>query len=221
MYTKKTVYTKKNIRTEKKTKKNHQTFVFFCFFVYTNIRVNNFPLCKKACLWHAFDSQFRTLASYFLYCTKMESCKNLFCALSFSPKKSISSKTRDFSRTRFVASQRRLQENLLLVQTYLGGQSYCSPPFNPPNPVSSRFGHKTVRGRILSIAQRGREVATATVHPPPRDVHVAVGVHDPVIHDLDVKAKDVGAHRSLPPQHAPRPVRTAYDRDQKLENTTE
>jgi hypothetical protein len=25
----------------------------------------------------------------------------------------------------------------LLVQTYLGGQSYCSPPFNPPNPVSS------------------------------------------------------------------------------------
>jgi hypothetical protein len=26
----------------------------------------------------------------------------------------------------------------LLVQTYLGGQSYCSPPFNPPNPVSSR-----------------------------------------------------------------------------------
>ncbi len=25
----------------------------------------------------------------------------------------------------------------LLVQTYLGGQSYCSPPFNRPNPVSS------------------------------------------------------------------------------------
>ncbi len=25
----------------------------------------------------------------------------------------------------------------LLLQTYLGGQSYCSPPFNPPNPVSS------------------------------------------------------------------------------------
>ncbi len=123
MYTKKTVYTKNNICTQKKQKNTNVHF-----FVYTNIRVNNFPLCKKACLWHALDSWFRTLASYFSYCTKMESCGNLFCALSFSPQKSISSKTRDFSRTRFVASQRQLQENVFTHANLFGGAILLFPP---------------------------------------------------------------------------------------------
>ncbi len=109
--------------TQKKQKK--QTYICFIlfFFVYTNIRVNNFPLCEKAlhCLWHTLDSRFRTLASYFLYCTKMELCENLFCALSFSPQKSISSKTRDFSRMRFLASQRQLQENVFTRANLFGG----------------------------------------------------------------------------------------------------
>ncbi len=119
---------------KKKTKKNKRIIhlFYFVFFGYTNIRVNNFPLCKKACLWHAFDSRFRTLASYFSYCTKMESCENLFCALSFSPNKSISSKTRDFSRTWFVASQRRLQENVFTRANLFGGAILLFPPIQPP-----------------------------------------------------------------------------------------
>jgi hypothetical protein len=127
MYTKKCVHTKKHIYTKKNKKTNIHLF-HFVFFVYTNIRVNNFLLCEKACLWHALDSQFKTLASYFSYCTKMESCKNLFCALSFSPKKSISSKTRDFSRTRFVASQRQLQENVFTRANLFGGAILLFPP---------------------------------------------------------------------------------------------
>jgi hypothetical protein len=36
----------------------------------------------------------------------------------------------------------------LLMQTYLGGQSYCPPLFNPPNPVSSRLMNGQEAARI-------------------------------------------------------------------------
>jgi hypothetical protein len=78
---------KKNICTQKKQKTTNIHLFYFVFFVHTNIRVNNFPLCEKACLWHALDSRFRTLASYFSYCTKMESCKNTFLCALILPKK--------------------------------------------------------------------------------------------------------------------------------------
>jgi hypothetical protein len=113
----------------KKNKKNKRTFVKFCFFVCTQILGLIISHCaRKHCLWHALDSRFRTLASYFSYCTKIESCENLFCELSFSPQKSISSKTRDFSRTRFVTSQRRLQENVFTCANLFGGAILLFPP---------------------------------------------------------------------------------------------
>ncbi len=68
----------------------------------------------------------------FSYCRKMELCKNLFCAVSFSPQKSISSKTRDFSRTRFVASQRQLQENVFTCANLFGGGNLIVPPHLTP-----------------------------------------------------------------------------------------
>ncbi len=82
MYTKKTVYTKKTYVHKKKQKKTNVHF----FFVYTNIRVNNFPLCKKACLWHALDSRFRTLASYSRIARKWNRAKTFFVR-SHSPLK--------------------------------------------------------------------------------------------------------------------------------------
>ncbi len=122
----------------KKTKKNKRTFVLFSFFVYTNIRVNNFPLCKKACLWHVLESRFRTLSSNFSYCTKMVSCENFFVR-SHSPPKNPFLLRQEISRERGLwLLNGDYKKMFLLVQTYLGGQSYCSPPFNPPNPVSSR-----------------------------------------------------------------------------------
>ncbi len=40
----------------------------------------------------------------------------------------------------------------LLVQTYLGGPSYCSPPFNPPNSVSSSRRQGTSSGTSTGIS---------------------------------------------------------------------
>ncbi len=125
--------------TQKKTyvhkKQKQKTYIcFILFFLCTQkIRVNNFPLCKKACLWHVLDSWFRTLASYFSYCMKIESCKNLFCALSFSPKKFISSKTRDFSRTRFVASQQTAitRKSFYSCKPIWGGNLIVPPHLTP------------------------------------------------------------------------------------------
>ncbi len=62
----------------------------------------------------------------------MESCENLFSALSFSPQKFISSKTRDFSRKRFVASQRQLQENVFTRANLFGGGNLIVPPHLTP-----------------------------------------------------------------------------------------
>ncbi len=113
------LYTKKN-------KKNKLPFFFLCTQIILGSII--FHCARKHCLWHALNSRFRTLASYFSYCTKIESCKNLFCVLSFCPQKSTSSKTRDFSRTRFVASQRRLQENVFTRANLFGGAILLSPP---------------------------------------------------------------------------------------------
>jgi hypothetical protein len=123
----------------KKTKKNKRTFVLFCFFWCTQILGLTISHCaRKHCLCHVLDSPFRTLASYFSYCTKTESCENLFVRSHSLPKNPFLLRKRDFSRMRFVASQRRLQENVFTRANLLGGgQSYCFPPFNPPNPVSS------------------------------------------------------------------------------------
>ncbi len=123
--------------TQKKQKK--KTYIcFILFFLCTQILGLIISHCaKKHCLWHALDSRFRTLASYFSYCTKMESCKNLFCALSFSPLKSFLLR-QEISRERGLWLLNSDNKKMfLLVQTCLGGQSYCSPPFNPLNPVSS------------------------------------------------------------------------------------
>jgi hypothetical protein len=47
-------------------------------------------------------------------------------------KKHFLPRTRDFSRKRVCGfSNRRLQEMFLIVQTYLGGQSLCSPHLTP------------------------------------------------------------------------------------------
>jgi hypothetical protein len=132
---------KKKLCTQNKTyvhtkKKKNVHLFYFVFFVYTNIRVNNFPLCEKACLWHALDSQFRTLASNFSYCTKMESCEKRF----HSPLKNLFLLRQEISRERGLwLLNGDYKKMFLLVHTYLGGQSYCSPPFNPSNPVSSRI----------------------------------------------------------------------------------
>ncbi len=110
----------------------HKKKMYIClilFFLCTQILGLIISHCaRKHCLWHALDSWFRTLASYFSYWTKMESCKNLFCALSFSPQKSFYSKTRDFLRTRFVASQRQLQENVFTPANLFGGAILLFPP---------------------------------------------------------------------------------------------
>jgi hypothetical protein len=57
------------------------------------------------------------------------------------PKKTIFFIEQEISQEReFVASQiGNYKKMFLIVQTYLGGQSYYSPPFSfsPPNPVSS------------------------------------------------------------------------------------
>ncbi len=72
----------------------------------------------------------------------MESCQKHFLgALNSSPppKKTIFFQEQEISQEReFVASQiGDYKKILLIVQTYLGGQSCYPPPFNPPNPVSS------------------------------------------------------------------------------------
>jgi hypothetical protein len=61
--------------------------------------------------------------------------------LSPPPKKTIFFLEQEISQEKeFVASQIGGNKKMfLIVQTYLGGQSYYSPPFSfsPPNPVSS------------------------------------------------------------------------------------
>jgi hypothetical protein len=60
----------------------------------------------------------------------------------FPPPKKIHflPRTRDFLRKRVCGfSNQRLQENIFnRANLFGGGQSYYSPPFSPPNPVSSR-----------------------------------------------------------------------------------
>jgi hypothetical protein len=73
----------------------------------------------------------------------MESCQNHFWGTLYTsppPKKSILFHEQDISLEReFVASQiGDYKKIILIVQTYFGGQSYYPPPFNPPNPVSSK-----------------------------------------------------------------------------------
>jgi hypothetical protein len=57
------------------------------------------------------------------------------------PKKINFFQEQEISQEReFVASQiGDYKKIFFIVQTYLGGQSYYSPPFSPPNPVSSRY----------------------------------------------------------------------------------
>ncbi len=57
----------------------------------------------------------------------------------------------------------------LLVHTYLGGQSYCSPPFNPPNPVSSRSLTSIPRpGEHLGLFWRKKKIQFS-LHPAAAD----------------------------------------------------
>ncbi len=68
----------------------------------------------------------------------------------------------------FVASQiGDYKKIFLIVQTYLGGQSYYPPPFNPPNPVSFRIGHDNcVRSQGHKIgATRNHELPEAILDP--------------------------------------------------------
>jgi hypothetical protein len=90
------------------------------------------------------DSQFRHFASHFWYWEKTWNCaKTIFGAPSIlsPPKKTIFFLEQKISQEReFVASQiGDYKKMLLIMQTYLGGQSYYSPPFSfsPLNPVSS------------------------------------------------------------------------------------
>jgi hypothetical protein len=49
-------------------------------------------------------------------------------------------RTRDFSRKRVCGfSNRQLQENVFNHANLCGGAIFMFPPFNPPNPVSSRW----------------------------------------------------------------------------------
>jgi hypothetical protein len=78
----------------------------------------------------------------------MESCQNHFWgALNtpLPPKKINFFQEQEISQEKeFVASQiSNYKKMFLIVQTYLGGQSYYSPPFSPPNPVSSCQGQKS------------------------------------------------------------------------------
>jgi hypothetical protein len=65
----------------------------------------------------------------------MESCQNHFWgALNTSPPKKIHfSQEQEITQEReFVASQiGNYKKMFLILQTYLGGQSYYPPPFNP------------------------------------------------------------------------------------------
>ncbi len=56
------------------------------------------------------------------------------------PKKTIFFQEQEISQERDVVASQigNYKKVFLIVQTYLGGQSYYPPPFNPPNPVSSR-----------------------------------------------------------------------------------
>jgi hypothetical protein len=72
----------------------------------------------------------------------MESCQKPFlgCPHYFPPQKiHIHPRTRDFLRKRVCGfSNWRLQENVVNHVNLFGGAIFMFPPFNPPNPVSSR-----------------------------------------------------------------------------------
>ncbi len=137
MYTKKTYVHKKNCVHKKnmytqKTKKNKKkTSVHLLYFVFLCTQILGLIIshCARKPVFGMcwiLDLELLLLISHI--CTKIELCKNLFCALSFSPPKPISSKTRDSLRRRFVASQRRLQENVFTRANLFGGAILLFPP---------------------------------------------------------------------------------------------
>ncbi len=91
----------------------------------------------------AVDSRFRHFASCFGYYKKTwNRAKTIFGAPSILPppkKIHFLPRTRDFSRKRVCGfSIWRLQENVFNSANLFGGAIFMFPPFNPPNPVSSR-----------------------------------------------------------------------------------
>jgi hypothetical protein len=84
---------------------------------------------------HALDSRFRHFASCFWYCKKTwNRAKTIFGAPSilYPPPKKILSEQEISQEREFVASQiGNYKKMCLIVQTYLGGQSLCSPHLTP------------------------------------------------------------------------------------------
>jgi hypothetical protein len=81
---------------------------------------------------HALDSRFRHFASCFWYYKKTWNCAKPFLGHPQyfpPPKKIMFFQEQEISREReFVASQISAYKKMfLIVQTYLGGQSVCSP----------------------------------------------------------------------------------------------
>ncbi len=131
---KKTMYTKKNCvhkktYVHKKQRKTNIHLFYFLFFLCTQILGLIISHCaRKPVFGMGWILDLELLLLISCIARKWNHTKTFFCALSFSPENSISSKTRDFSRTRFVASQRRLQENVFTRANLFGGANLLFPP---------------------------------------------------------------------------------------------
>ncbi len=129
-------------------------FILF-YFILLGLMVSH---CQESTieLWHALDSWFRYFASCFWYCKKTwNRAKTVFGVPSIlpPPQKKIHflPRTRDFLRKRVCGfSNWQLQENVFNRANLFGGAICMFPPFNPPNPVSSRSQETASHESVMS-----------------------------------------------------------------------
>jgi hypothetical protein len=145
------MYTKKN--------KKKQTYIcFILFFLRTQILGLIISHCTRkpvfGMLW-ILDLELLLLIS--CIARKWNRAKTFFVR-SHSPPKSPFLLRQENSRERGLwLLKGDYKKMFLLVQTYLGGQSYCSPPFNPPNQVSSRNALANNRNWIRGVSNLPRK----------------------------------------------------------------
>ncbi len=132
---KKKLCTQKKLSTQKKTyvhKKNKKKQTYICFvlfFVCAQILGLIISHCVRkpvfGMLW-ILDLELLLLISRIA--RRWNRSKTCFVRSHYPPKNPFLLKTRDFSRMRFAASQRRLQENVFTRANLFGGAILLFPP---------------------------------------------------------------------------------------------
>ncbi len=125
---------------KKKTKKKQTYICFILFFLCTQILGLIISHCaRKPVFGMGWILDLELLLLISRITQKWNRAKTFFVR-SHSPPKNPFLLRQEISREQGLwFLNYDYKKMFLLVQTYLRGQSYCSPPFNPPSPVSSRI----------------------------------------------------------------------------------